>query len=73
MSAIGSGPARNLPACPAIGNRAVEAILAAYERYRALFDSDDEFRAANAIRDRSGCVLRYERTFMRPIFDGRLP
>ncbi|MBF0661643.1 NIPSNAP family protein [Rhodococcus sp. BL-253-APC-6A1W] len=47
--------------------------LAAYERYRALFDSDDEFRAANAIRDRSGCVLRYERTFMRPIFDGRLP
>ena len=47
--------------------------LAAYERYRALFDSDGEFRAANAIRDRSGCVLRYERTFMRPIFDGRLP
>ena len=47
--------------------------LAEYERYRALFGSDEEFEAADAIRDRSGCVLRYERTFMRPILDGALP
>lgn len=41
--------------------------FADYEIYRNLFDSDPEFLAANAIRDRSKCVLRYERTFMRPI------
>ncbi|MDI9893331.1 NIPSNAP family protein [Rhodococcus sp. IEGM 1381] len=41
--------------------------LADYETYRKLFDSDPEFLAANAIRDESKCVLRYERTFMRPI------
>ena len=40
--------------------------FADYERYRSLFDSDPEFIAANAIRDESRCVLRYERTFMRP-------
>ncbi|WP_149193099.1 NIPSNAP family protein [Luteimonas suaedae] len=41
--------------------------LAAYERYRALFGKDPEFVAADRIRDTSGCVLRYERTFMRPL------
>lgn len=41
--------------------------LAAYEQYRNRFDSDPEFIAANAIRDESGCVLRYDRTFMRPL------
>jgi hypothetical protein len=25
------------------------------------------------IRDESGCVLRYERTFMRPVLEGQLP
>lgn len=43
--------------------------LADYERYRALFGIDPEFVAADRIRDQSGCVLRYERTFMRPLFD----
>ena len=38
MSAIGRGPMLNLPACPEIGNRAVEAILAAYERYHRGFE-----------------------------------
>jgi isocitrate dehydrogenase kinase/phosphatase len=38
MSAIGSGPTLNLPGCPEIGNRAVEAILAAYERYHRGFE-----------------------------------
>lgn len=51
--------------------------LAAYERYRALFGKDEAFIAADRIRDESGCVLRYERTFMRPLLpsdldDGRV-
>ena len=37
MSGIGSEPMVNLPACPAIGNRAVQAIHAGYERYNAGF------------------------------------
>lgn len=47
--------------------------LAAYEAYRALFGTDPEFAAADRIRDESGCVLRYERSFMRPVLDGQLP
>jgi hypothetical protein len=41
--------------------------LAAYESYRQLFGVDPEFIAADRIRDESGCVLRYERSFMRPL------
>ena len=41
--------------------------LAAYEDYRALFGVDPEFVAADRIRDESQCVVRYERTFMRPL------
>jgi hypothetical protein len=41
--------------------------LAAYEEYRTLFGVDPGFIAADRIRDESGCVLRYERTFMRPV------
>ena len=41
--------------------------LAEYERYRARFGVDPEFVAADRIRDESGCVRRYERTFMRPL------
>ena len=41
--------------------------LAAYETYRSRFGVDPEFIAADQIRDESGCVLRYERTFMRPL------
>lgn len=44
--------------------------LAEYERYRALFGVDPEFVAADRIRDESGCVLRYERSFMRPLLPG---
>lgn len=46
--------------------------LAAYEEYRGLFGRDPEFIAADRIRDESGCVLRYERTFMRPLLPGDL-
>lgn len=41
--------------------------LAAYEEYRKLFGVDPDFVAADRIRDESGCVLRHERTFMRPL------
>ncbi|WP_067562116.1 NIPSNAP family protein [Nocardia acidivorans] len=44
--------------------------LAAYEEYRTLFGTDPDFVAADRIRDESGCVLRYERTFMRPLLPG---
>ena len=45
--------------------------LAAYEQYRSRFGSDPEFVAADRIRDESGCVLRYDRTFMRPLLPSR--
>lgn len=41
--------------------------LAAYEAYRGLFGRDPEFIEADRIRDESGCVIRYDRTFMRPL------
>jgi hypothetical protein len=43
--------------------------LAAYEQYRGLFGVDPEFVAADRIRDESGCVIRYDRTFMRPLLE----
>jgi NIPSNAP len=46
--------------------------LAHYEEYRKLFGNDPEFIAADAIRDDSRCVVRYERTFMRPLLPGRI-
>jgi hypothetical protein len=45
--------------------------LAAYEQYRALFGADPDFIEADRIRDESGCVLRYERSFMRPLLPER--
>ena len=41
--------------------------FAAYEDYRKLFGVHPDFVAADRIRDESGCVLRFERTFMRPL------
>jgi hypothetical protein len=41
--------------------------LAAYEQYRSLFGTDPEFVEADRIREDSGCVLRYDRSFMRPL------
>jgi hypothetical protein len=43
------------------------ASLAAYERYRSWFGDDPEFIAADRSQDESGGILRYERTFMRPL------
>ena len=44
--------------------------LAAYEQYRTLFGVDPEFIAADRIRDETGCVKRFERTFLRPLLPG---
>ncbi len=44
--------------------------LAEYERYRTLFGVDEEFIAAERIRDETGCVKRFERTFLRPLWPG---
>ena len=44
--------------------------LAAYETYRERFGVDPEFIAADEIRERSGCVRRHERTFLRPLLPG---
>lgn len=41
--------------------------LAAYEIYRQRFGVDPEFIAADRIRDDGGCVIRHERTFLRPL------
>jgi hypothetical protein len=41
--------------------------LAAYEQYRRLFGHHSEFIEADKIRDDSGCVVRHERSFMRPL------
>ena len=45
--------------------------LAAYEEYRTRFGVDPEFVEADRIREESGCVVRYERTFMRPLLPDR--
>ncbi len=41
--------------------------LADYERYRTRFGVDPDFIEADRVRDESGCVLRHDRTFMRPL------
>jgi hypothetical protein len=45
--------------------------LATYEQYRSLFGHDPDFITADRIRDESGCVLRYDRSFMRPLLPTR--
>ena len=51
----------------------VEYVIAPVKIDRALFGVDPEFIEADRIRDESGCVLRYERTFMRPLLLGPGP
>jgi hypothetical protein len=42
--------------------------LADYERYRERFGRDPDFIEADRIREETRCVVRYERSFMRPVF-----
>lgn len=46
--------------------------LADYETYREGFGTDPDFVAADRIREESGCVVRYEGTFLRPVLEGDL-
>ena len=41
--------------------------LTAYEAYRTNFGVDPEFVAADKLRTDTGCVLRWDRTLMRPL------
>jgi len=43
------------------------ASLTAYEKYRENFGVDPEFIAADKLRTDSGCVVRWDRTIMRPL------
>ncbi len=43
--------------------------LAAYEQYRTGFGVDPDFIEADRIREESRCVLRYDRSFMRPVLE----
>lgn len=43
------------------------ASLSDYEKYRRHFGVNPEFIEADRIRDESGCVVRYDRSFMRPL------
>ena len=45
--------------------------LAGHEQYRERFGVDPAFIAADRIRDESGCVVRYDRSFMRPLLPHR--
>ena len=41
--------------------------FAEYEVYRSHFGVDEDFIAADRIREESGCVIRYDRSFMKPM------
>jgi hypothetical protein len=41
--------------------------LAAYEQYRATASGDAECQRAYEFAKRTGCILSYERSFMRPV------
>lgn len=42
--------------------------LAAYEAYRAHFGVNDDFIQMDIFRDQTECVVRYQRSFIRPLF-----
>ena len=44
--------------------------LTAYETYRGHFGVDPDFIAADRLRTDTGCVLRWDRTIMRPLQAG---
>ena len=46
--------------------------LAAYEQYRNAILHDEACQRILQEASENGCILRYERSFMRPVFDGYL-
>jgi hypothetical protein len=47
--------------------------LAAYEQYRQLFGQHPDFIEADRFRNEARCVVRYQRTFMRPLLGDSIP
>ncbi|WP_299620971.1 NIPSNAP family protein [uncultured Tateyamaria sp.] len=47
--------------------------LAAYEDYRHAMASDADCQKAYKHAQDSGCILSFDRTFMRPVLDGASP
>lgn len=45
--------------------------LAAYEDYRIRMAQDAECQAAYAFAERTKCIRRYDRSFTRPVLEGR--
>jgi len=43
--------------------------LAEYEAYRTKSFCDDECSAAFEYAEKTGCIISYERSFFRPVFD----
>lgn len=43
--------------------------LAAYETYRSAMREDAECQAAFAMAEKNRCIVSYERSFMRPVFE----
>jgi NIPSNAP len=43
--------------------------LAEYEEYRAKIPNDPECQAVMDLAERTRCIISFERSFMRPIFD----
>jgi hypothetical protein len=43
--------------------------LAAYEEYRGKMALDEECQEAYKFADETKCILSYERSFMRPVFE----
>lgn len=44
--------------------------LAAYEQYRSRIFSDEECTAAFKYAEETKCIVSYERSFFRPVFEG---
>ncbi len=47
--------------------------LAAYEDYRIRMADDPECQRAYAHAAKTGCIIRYDRTFSRPVLEGASP
>jgi hypothetical protein len=43
--------------------------LAAYEEYRGRMQADPECQKAFAFAEQTRCIVSYERSFMRPVFE----
>lgn len=43
--------------------------LAAYEEYRLKIGEDEDCRAAFSFADETRCIISFERSFMKPVFE----